>query len=175
MYTAVQLNVRAAPVARRNAQAMPRSPPACGVRGRRGRAELWLLIAGALRRVAAPHCMDGDTGCEQRDCSMWCNRWTCKKEGCHGCGKLEGCDDKPPPPPRPPPIPALPPWDTGVSVNTLTIDAHQGALYANGRRLHIKGVNWFGSEGRSGPPLGLDKHNSALAQGTSYHSSPIHH
>ena len=25
-------------------------------------------------------------------------------------------------------------------------------------RLHIKGVNWFGSEGRSGPPLGLDKH-----------------
>ena len=31
-------------------------------------------------------------------------------------------------------------------------------LYANGVRLHIKGVNWFGSEGRSGPPLGLDKH-----------------
>ena len=34
-------------------------------------------------------------------------------------------------------------------------------LYANGEVLNIKGVNWFGSEGRSGPPLGLDKHTSA--------------
>lgn len=34
-------------------------------------------------------------------------------------------------------------------------------IYANGQRLHIKGVNWFGSEGRAGPPLGLDKHEIA--------------
>ena len=52
----------------------------------------------------------------------------------------------------------LPPWDAKRESGTLNIFAHEGKLYANGERLHIKGVNWFGSEGRSGPPLGLDKH-----------------
>lgn len=52
----------------------------------------------------------------------------------------------------------LPPWDADVSPNTLSVYGHGGELYANGRRLYIKGVNWFGSEGRAGPPLGLDKH-----------------
>lgn len=83
---------------------------------------------------------------------------TCNKEGCHGCGKREGCNDKPPPPPQPPPLPALPPWDADITPNTLNIYARWGSVWANGKRLHIKGVNWFGSEGRSGPPLGLDKH-----------------
>ena len=55
----------------------------------------------------------------------------------------------------------MPPWDIDVEPGTLDIIAHDGHLYANGEKLHIKGVNWFGSEGRSGPPLGLDKHNIA--------------
>jgi len=122
-----------------------------------------VLIAGVLRHVAADGCMDGDKGCLERGCSMWCSQWTCNKDGCQGCGRREGCQDKPPPPPKPPPLPALPPWGLHSQANTLTIDAHLGHLYANGKRLHIKGVNWFGSEGRSGPPLGLDKHNSAFA------------
>ena len=84
---------------------------------------------------------------------------TCEKDGCEGCGRRQGCNDKPPPPPLPPPLPALPPWDADISADTLTIYAHSGKLFANGKQLHIKGVNWFGSEGRSGPPLGLDKHH----------------
>ena len=41
----------------------------------------------------------------------------------------------------------------------LNIYGYGGLLYANGERLNIKGVNWFGSENRAGPPLGLDRHN----------------
>jgi aryl-phospho-beta-D-glucosidase BglC (GH1 family) len=55
----------------------------------------------------------------------------------------------------------LPPWDASTEPDTLTVLAHNGKIYANGERLDIKGVNWFGSEGRSGPPLGLDKHKIA--------------
>ena len=128
------------------------------------RQPLWLLWLAALRRTPAP-CSDGDRGCLEHDCSNWCSRWTCEREGCGGCGKRTGCAEKPPPPPSPPPIPALPPWNTDVQPNTLNVYAYEGKLYANGEPLHIKGVNWFGSEGRSGPPLGLDKHKSARSSG----------
>ena len=37
--------------------------------------------------------------------------------------------------------------------------ASRGKLYANGLPLHIKGVNWFGSENRDGAPLGLHVHD----------------
>ena len=117
----------------------------------------WLLCVVALERTTAP-CSGGDKAC-QRGCASWCSHWTCTKYDCRTCGKHQGCNDKPPPPPTPPPVPALPPWDLDVEANTLNIYGHNGAMYANGKRLHIKGVNWFGSEGRSGPPLGLDKHH----------------
>ena len=66
-----------------------------------------------------------------------------------------------PSPPPPPPTPSVPPWHEGLQPGDLNVYAIGSKLYANGERLHIKGVNWFGSEGRSGPPLGLDKHNIA--------------
>ena len=52
-------------------------------------------------------------------------------------------------------------WHAGGEVR---FEAIGSKLHINGVRLHIKGVNWFGSEGRAGPPLGLDKHESALAR-----------
>jgi hypothetical protein len=121
------------------------------------RLALVLLPAFAL----AGMCSDGDMGCLERECSMWCSRWTCKREGCRGCAEEIGCEAKSPPPPSPPPQPMLPPWDASTEPDTLTVLAHNGKIYANGERLDIKGVNWFGSEGRSGPPLGLDKHKIA--------------
>ena len=49
----------------------------------------------------------------------------------------------------------MPPYDYDtLSPGALHFEGHDGLLYANGRQFHIKGVNWFGSEGRSGPPLG---------------------
>ena len=127
------------------------------VGGRLGRrlAEEQRRLLGLAERAAAG-CSDGDTGCLEHDCSMWCSKWTCGDEGCTGCGASVGCPDLSPPPPSPPPLPALPPWDTDIDPGTLNIIAHNGHLYANGEKLHIKGVNWFGSEGRAGPPLGLD-------------------
>jgi hypothetical protein len=56
----------------------------------------------------------------------------------------------------------MPPWQDMIDESgALNIYGHDGLLYANGERLHVKGVNWFGSEGRAGPPSGLDKHNIA--------------
>ena len=34
-----------------------------------------------------------------------------------------------------------------------------GLLYAEGLRFHVKGVNWYGSEDRTGAPTGLHKHS----------------
>ena len=112
---------------------------------RRRAVAIRLLCVGAtLRAALGAGCSDGDTGCIERDCSIWCSRWTCNKEGCHGCGPHQGCPDKPPPPPRPPPLPLMPPWDAELAgPDTLHVYAHGSRLYANGRRLHIKGVNWY--------------------------------
>ena len=121
-----------------------------------------LAVIGILvRSTLSAACSDGDKQCLTSGCSMWCSKWTCKKEGCEGCDEKIGCDPHSPPPPSPPPLPALPPWDVQGVSGILNVFAHEGRLYANGERLHIKGVNWFGSEGRSGPPLGLDKHQIA--------------
>ena len=57
----------------------------------------------------------------------------------------------------------MPPWFADLEPGGMRFTAIGSKLYANGERLHIKGVNWFGSEGRSGPPLGLDKHTSKRA------------
>jgi len=37
--------------------------------------------------------------------------------------------------------------------------AKHGRLYANGEPFYLKGVNWFGSESRVGPPGGLNIHS----------------
>ena len=34
-----------------------------------------------------------------------------------------------------------------------------GKLYANGQPFHVKGINWYGSEHRTGAPAGLHKHS----------------
>ena len=34
-----------------------------------------------------------------------------------------------------------------------------GTLRANGKVFHVRGANWFGSEGRAGPPGGLQMHS----------------
>ena len=113
-----------------------------------------VAVVGILvRSTLSIACSDGDKQCLTSGCSMWCSRWTCKKEGCEGCDEKIGCDPHSPPPPSPPPLPALPPWDAQGVSGALNVFAHEGKLYANGVRLHIKGVNWFGSEGRAGPPV----------------------
>ena len=43
----------------------------------------------------------------------------------------------------------------------LDFHAEGSNLLVNGEPLRLKGVNWFGSEGRAGPPLGLDHHDLA--------------
>ena len=40
----------------------------------------------------------------------------------------------------------------------LDFVARGGALYANGQPFHVKGINWFGSESRTGAPRGMHKH-----------------
>lgn len=81
---------------------------------------------------------------------------------CIECGVEAKCPAKPPPPPLFPPRPAMPPFDyERLAPGALHFEGYGGNLYANGKRFHIKGVNWFGSENRAGPPLGLDTHNIA--------------
>ena len=40
----------------------------------------------------------------------------------------------------------------------LNFESRDSRLWANGEEFHIKGVNWVGSEGRTGAPYGLDQH-----------------
>ena len=42
---------------------------------------------------------------------------------------------------------------------TITFEAKHGKLYANRQLFSLKGVNWFGSESRVGPPGGLNAHD----------------
>ena len=95
-------------------------------------------------------------------CEAWCNQWTCNMNTCIDCAQEKGCAAKPPPPPRHPPRPAMPPFDyAGISPGAIHFEGREGILFGNGEPFDIKGVNWFGSENRAGPPLGLDKHEIA--------------
>lgn len=118
-------------------------------------------IVFSCHLVGAIQCGDNDIGCLERGCSAFCSKWTCKNPACPGCGPEIGCPAHPPSPPPPPPLPSAPPWDRGIGKGELRVYSVGAKLFANGLPLHIKGANWFGSEGRSGPPLGLDKHNIA--------------
>ncbi|KAL1500419.1 hypothetical protein AB1Y20_013076 [Prymnesium parvum] len=40
----------------------------------------------------------------------------------------------------------------------LKLSSRMGKLWANGEELHLKGINWFGSESRTGAPDGLGVH-----------------
>ena len=96
------------------------------------------------------------------DCLAWCNQWTCTLPDCIGCGAELKCPAKPPPPPAAPPKPSIPPFDyRRRSPGAIQFAGVGGVLYGNEKPFHIKGVNWVGSEGRAGPPLGLDKHDIA--------------
>ena len=114
-----------------------------------------LIAAGAGDQVQHPGYRD--------NCAAWCNKWNCNRPFCSSCGSDIGCPDKPPPPappPRPPPQPSLPPFDYDrISPGALHFEGKDGQLYANDAIFNLKGANWFGSEGRAGPPLGLDKHS----------------
>ena len=95
-------------------------------------------------------------------CSGWCNQWTCQMAACIDCGAEIKCPAKPPPPPAPPPRPYMPPFDyQRLAPGALHFEGKNGNIYANGQPFYVKGVNWFGSENRAGPPLGLDTHNLA--------------
>ena len=53
----------------------------------------------------------------------------------------------------------MPPFDyERIAPGALHFEGREGILYGNDEPFDIKGVNWFGSENRAGPPLGLDKH-----------------
>ena len=121
------------------------------------RAVVVVIILNALP-IRSITCGDGDKRCQEYGCSAFCNRWTCMHPECPGCGPEVGCPAHSPSLPPPPPLPSLPPWNRALGTETFHVAAVGAHLFANGERLHIKGVNWFGSEGRSGPPLGLDKH-----------------
>ena len=58
-------------------------------------------------------CSDQDDifkGACQVSCEKWCNRWTCKRPMCQGCGgERSPCWDPPPAPVKPPPTPPSPP------------------------------------------------------------------
>lgn len=41
----------------------------------------------------------------------------------------------------------------------LQFEARGGEIYANGQVFRFRGINWFGSEGRTGAPFGLDHHD----------------
>ena len=56
----------------------------------------------------------------------------------------------------------MPPFDYArIAPGAVHFEGRDGILYGNDEPFDIKGVNWFGSENRAGPPLGLDKHNIA--------------
>eukprot|EP00965_Chrysotila_dentata_P236676 6201457-Pleurochrysis_carterae.AAC.1 len=94
-------------------------------------------------------------------CEAWCNAYTCTGAPCHDCCACGGpCISPPPPAPAKSPRPSAPPFNAARDLPPGALDfrARDGFLWANDERFHVKGVNWFGSEGRAGPPLGLDKH-----------------
>jgi hypothetical protein len=47
-------------------------------------------------------------------------------------------------------------------VDPIDFSAESGRIYANGGPFDIKGINWWGSESRNGPPGGLNKHSLAF-------------
>ena len=49
--------------------------------------------------------------------------------------------------------------DLPSNVEPLAFAAHTGKVFANGVPFSIKGLNWYGSEGRAGPPSGLAEHS----------------
>ena len=116
------------------------------------------LRAVACQVLAATLLVGPATG----GCADWCNKWICSNPSCLDCGCEIGCPCKPPMPPPPPPRPHMPPYDyPRLCPGALEFYGEKGRLYGNGRPFHIKGVNWFGTENRAGPPLGLDRHDLA--------------
>ena len=52
------------------------------------------------------------------------------------------------------------PHATGASIGMpLDFEGRHGKLWGNGQEFHVKGVNWYGSEARTGAPGGLNKHS----------------
>ena len=41
----------------------------------------------------------------------------------------------------------------------IEFEARDGSLWANGQPFSVRGVNWYGSESRTGAPNGLDHHS----------------
>ena len=41
----------------------------------------------------------------------------------------------------------------------LRFEAKQGKLFAEDKEFAVKGINWYGSEDRTGAPTGLDHHS----------------
>ena len=132
-----------------------RSAPVASLRPRRSRRRDL-----GMRAVALLSCLLLQLpSCKSRSCDVWCNSYTCHMGPCNDCTEETGCAAKPPPPPRLPPRPSMPPFDYDkISPGAIHFEGRGGLLYGNDQQFHIKGVNWFGSENRAGPPLGLDKH-----------------
>ena len=45
------------------------------------------------------------------------------------------------------------------SQEAISFEARDGAIWANGLQFSVRGVNWYGSESRTGAPNGLNRHS----------------
>lgn len=90
-------------------------------------------------------------------CEAWCPRRTCcsfcDDPACKGCGAVKECG-----------MAAAP--SSGKAPNEPKAKPHvapgfqsgpDGFLYANGKRFHVKGINWWGSETVNAVPGGLQR------------------
>lgn len=104
---------------------------------------------------SCPHCRE-DRLLEESNCPSWCRKSDCgdsKNEMCcliarSSCGMCSYCDE--------------PQYSIRFEGNEPVFYGKDGKLWVNGEQLHVKGINWFGSEARAGPPLGLDQHDIAF-------------
>ena len=91
-------------------------------------------------------------------CEAWCPRKTCcsfcDDPACKGCGAVKKCGM------------TAPASSSGPASSKRKPDPHaapgfqsgpDGFLYANGKRFHIKGINWWGSETANAVPGGLQR------------------
>lgn len=90
-------------------------------------------------------------------CEAWCPRKTCcsfcDDPACNGCGAVKQCGMQAPASSSTAPAKSSGRSAPGVAPGFQS--GPDGFLHANGKRFHLKGVNWWGSETANAVPGGL--------------------